>query len=265
MFRKYGFFGAILIIFTQLNFFFKIEPFASFYFPLIWSGYILVVDALIFHLRKKSLIMNKPKEFVFILFASIPLWYVFEFFNIFLQNWEYNTEFTSTILIISATLILPALLETYQLIMTLRLFDNIKLKKSHKISKNFLYGMFGLGIISFLLPIFSPRYTFPLAWLSFFLLLDPINYINKQPSIIAHLKDRKLAVPLSLLLAGIIIGFLWEFWNYWAVPKWTYDIPFLNFFKIFEMPILGYLGYFPFSFELYAMYYFIKSLFVTIE
>ena len=125
--------------------------------------------------------------------------------------------------------------------------------------------MMALGIICFVLPIFFPKFAFPLIWLSFFFFLDPINYLNKQPSIIKHLKDKKLAIPLSLLLAGIILGFFWEFWNYWAIPKWSYDIPFVGFFKIFEMPILGYLGYFPFAFELYAMYWFVRSLFIKKE
>ena len=118
-----------------------------------------------------------------------------------------------------------------------------------------------LGILCFFLPIYFPKFAFPLIWLSFFFILDPINYLNKQPSILGHLKDRKLAIPLSLLLTGIILGFLWEFWNYYAVIKWVYDIPLVGFFKIFEMPILGYLGYFPFAFELYAMYWFVRSFF----
>ncbi len=92
-------------------------------------------------------------------------------------------------------------------------------------------------------------------------MLDPVNYMHKQPSIIGHLKGRKLVIPLSLLLAGIVCGVLWEFWNYWAVNKWYYNIPFLGFFKIFEMPILGYLGYFPFALSLYAMYFFVVGLF----
>jgi hypothetical protein len=121
------------------------------------------------------------------------------------------------------------------------------------------------GVVCFIAPLILPRYTFPLVWLGFFLLLDPINYLHKQPSIIQHIKDRNLTIPLSLLLAGIILGFLWEFWNYWAIPKWTYDIPFLGFFKIFEMPLLGYVGYFPFSFELYSMYWFVRSLFIHKE
>ncbi len=125
--------------------------------------------------------------------------------------------------------------------------------------------MITIGVVSFILPLISPANFFPLIWLTFFFILDPINYLHKQPSIIKHLKDRKLVVPLSILAAGIIMGFLWEFWNFFAVTKWYYDIPFIGFFKIFEMPILGYLGYFPFALELYAMYYFVQSLFVQKE
>ena len=50
MFRKYGFIGIILIVLIEINFFLKIEPFASWYFPLIWLGYILTIDALIYDL-----------------------------------------------------------------------------------------------------------------------------------------------------------------------------------------------------------------------
>ena len=110
----------------------------------------------------------------------------------------------------------------------------------------------------FFLPIFLPKFTFPLVWLSFFLILDPINYLNNQPSIIRDIKNKNLAIILSLLFAGIILGFFWEFWNYYATIKWVYDIPFLSYFKIFEMPVLGYLGYFPFAFELYAMYWLLE-------
>ncbi len=108
-------------------------------------------------------------------------------------------------------------------------------------------------------------YFFPMVWLSFFFLLDPINYLNEQPSIISHLKDRKLKIPLSVMLGAMICGFFWEFWNFWAPHKWYYNIPLLDkvpfgTIKLFEMPILGYLGYAPFGLELYAMYHFVKWL-----
>ena len=39
------------------------------------------------------------------------------------------------------------------------------------------------------------------------------------------------------------------------MPKWFYTVPFVGFAKIFEMPLLGYGGYWPFAWELYALYH----------
>jgi hypothetical protein len=47
----------------------------------------------------------------------------------------------------------------------------------------------------------------------------------------------------AILLATLFTGFWWEMWNFWSYPKWFYTIPYVGFFKIFEMPILGYGGY----------------------
>ena len=270
MFKKYGIVGSLLIVFVQINFFLKIQPFANWYFPIVWFGYILTIDALIYKLKGNSLISNRFSQFLGMVIISSLFWWIFEFINIATNNWNYNGlegigKWSNIMGTISFSSVLPAFFETVELIRTIHIFDNRKLRKSHKITKTFLRVMVGTGILFFVLPIFLPRFTFPLVWLSLFFILDPINYLHKQPSVISHLKNRKLTIPLSLLVAGIIMGFFWEFWNYWAIPKWTYDIPFVGFFKIFEMPILGYLGYFPFAFELYAMYWFVRSLFIRKE
>lgn len=271
MFKKYGIIGIILIFLVELNFFFKIQPFANFYFPIVWLGYILILDALVYKLRGNSLISNRFLQFIGMFFLSIFIWWIFEFFNFSVNNWVYvhtseMSEYASLFMkILAYSTVLPAFFETVELIRSIHLFDKKVLHKKHKITKKFLYVMVILGITSFIVPLFIPKFSYPLIWLSFFFILDPINYLHKQPSIISHLRDKKLVIPLSLLLAGIIMGFFWEFWNYWAVRKWVYDIPFLSFFKIFEMPILGYLGYFPFAFELYAMYWFLRSLIIHKE
>lgn len=273
MFKTYGIIGMLLIVLVELNFIFKIEPFASWYFPIIWLGYILVIDAVIFKLRKNSLISNRPGQIAGMFIISALFWYLFDFANFILGNWTYSgleglgSSLLSRSLFgtISFATVLPALFETTELIRSIHLFDRKKLKKKHRITKWFLHSMIIFGIACFFLSMLLPKLAFPLIWLSFYFILDPINYLHKQPSIIEHIRDRKLAVPLSLLLAGIIIGFFWEFWNYWAVPKWTYNIPYVGFFKVFEMPILGYLGYFPFAFELYSMYWFTRSLFIHKE
>lgn len=266
MFRKYGFLGILLIALVEINFFLRIEPFASWYFPIVWFGYILTIDAMVYKLRKESLISNHFYRFLGIVIMSALFWWMFEFVNISIQNWSYMGTsglgaFKQLFGWISFSTVLPALFETVELIRSLRIFERMKLHESMKVSRTLLYTMMGLGVVCFFAPIFLPKFAFPLVWLSFFLILDPVNYLHKQPSIIRHLKDRRLAIPLSLLLAGIILGILWEFWNFWAVPKWTYDIPFVGFLKVFEMPVLGYLGYFPFAWELYAMYWFVRSLF----
>ncbi len=271
MFKWYGVLGILMILFAEVNFFLKIEPFAFYYFIIIWLGYILVVDAIVFRLRKDSLLMKRRWQLVGMFFLSAIIWWIFEFVNLRVGNWNYGIEGIAGLTgglrkTIYFSTVLPAIFETTELIRSIHLFDKIKLYKKFKITKNFLHVMIGLGVICFILPLIWPGLFFPLIWLCFFFLLDPINYLHKQPSIIQHLKDRKLVVPLSLLAAGIICGFFWEFWNYYAVTKWVYDLPwFVSWFKIFEMPILGYLGYFPFAFELYAMYWFVRSLFVKKE
>ncbi|MBI2042782.1 hypothetical protein HYT25_00125 [Candidatus Pacearchaeota archaeon] len=269
MFRKYGFVGIILIVLIEMNFFLKIQPFANWYFPIIWLGYILVVDAMVYQLRKNSILSNNPLQLIGMFILSAFFWYAFELLNLGVNNWTYiGTEGIlnkNLFTFLSFSTILPAFFETVELLRSIHLFDKQKLKRKYKITKRFLYIMFFFGIASFFLPLIFPKFAFPLIWLSFFLILDPINYLYKQPSIIGHLKDRKLAIPMSLLAAGLILGFFWEFWNFWAIPKWIYNIPYLDFFKIFEMPILGYLGYLPFSFELYSMYWFVRGLFINKE
>ena len=62
---------------------------------------------------------------------------------------------------------------------------------------------------------------------------------------------------LAALAGGLTCGFLWEFWNYWALAKWVYDLPFLGVtqhYKYFEMPLVGLLGFIPFGLECWVMW-----------
>ncbi len=51
------------------------------------------------------------------------------------------------------------------------------------------------------------------------------------------------AVLVLMSVGCLICGFLWEMWNFYSYPKWIYDIPFVDFWRIFEMPVFGYGGY----------------------
>ena len=45
------------------------------------------------------------------------------------------------------------------------------------------------------------------------------------------------------MIGTLFTGFFWEMWNFYSLPKWYYTIPYVGFWKVFEMPILGYGGY----------------------
>ncbi len=258
-----------MILFTELNFYLKVEPFASWYFPIIWFGFIFLMDAVNYKLKGHSLMMSRKEQFFKSLILSSLIWWLFEILNLKTGNWSYvsSTFYNESWWIrffifrtIAFSTVLPAVIETFELIKTFKVFNKIKLEKHHEITHAFLNNIFLLGIFMLLLSIVYPTYFYPFIWFSFFFILDPINYLNSQPSIIGYWKFGNYKTPLVLIVAGTVAGILWEFWNYYAVIKWYYHIPFVDFFKIFEMPILGYLGYGPFALELFAMYYFARSL-----
>ena len=53
----------------------------------------------------------------------------------------------------------------------------------------------------------------------------------------------------TFALAALICGFFWEMWNIHSLAKWTYAIPYLEGWHVFEMPLAGYVGYLFFGVE----------------
>jgi hypothetical protein len=88
--------------------------------------------------------------------------------------------------------------------------------------------------------------------------LDPLNYRFGGKSLLRDLEEGNPRKICLLLVAGLICGFLWEFWNFWALSKWVYTVPFFERAKGFEMPFLGFLGFPPFAVQAYVMYNFIS-------
>jgi hypothetical protein len=103
------------------------------------------------------------------------------------------------------------------------------------------------------------QWLVPLVWTGFILLLEPLNYRHGRPSWLGALTRGDASLVLALLAAGAVCGVLWEFWNYWALTRWTYAVPYLGHLKVFEMPVLGYLGFPLFALECYAMYHWLRG------
>jgi len=100
-----------------------------------------------------------------------------------------------------------------------------------------------------------PRYCFPLLWGGMVFILDPLIYErDRDASLLGQAAQGSYARLLRLMLAGLTCGVLWEFWNYWSGAKWIYTIPFFNFWKLFEMPLVGFVGFMPFALECYLFW-----------
>src|SRR5205085_209727 len=98
-------------------------------------------------------------------------------------------------------------------------------------------------------------------WTSLVFLLDPINYWLGRPSMFRDWERGWFGRTLAAFTGGLMCGFLWEFWNYWALTKWTYNLPFLGSierYKYFEMPLPGLLGFLPFGIECWIMWQMIR-------
>ncbi|GAB4369845.1 MAG: hypothetical protein Kow0042_11760 [Calditrichia bacterium] len=117
---------------------------------------------------------------------------------------------------------------------------------------------FCLGLLFLIVPLLAPASIAPYlaapVWMGMVFLLDPLNYSWKRESLWRDWSRGDLGRLLRWFLAGLIAGFLWEFWNFWAATKWIYTVPILSDVKIFEMPVLGYLGFPAFALEIFVMW-----------
>ena len=236
------------------------------FFPL-WLGYILFVDSLILLRKKSSLLKRNIKRFILLFIISAPAWWLFELLNIRTANWiyvgkEFFTDFEyAAYATLSFSTVMPAVFETAELISTFKWTDRFQKKKSFSKTSRKTKIIFTIGLICLAFILLLPDYFFYLNWLSIFLIIEPINIWMKNKSLFDFLSEGNWKPFICLITGCIICGFFWEMWNYYSYPKWVYHLQLANFFHIFEMPVLGYLGYIPFSLELFAIYNLINGIF----
>ena len=271
-FAPHGYVGIIVIVVAEGLLFGGNQLVGHWFTPIVWTGYILFVDALVYKFAERSLLMTDRLEFFIVAVVSIGVWWLFEFYNaprfwksdlelwwhyhnlepnLFLRRLGYDWAFAT---------ISPAMFATAELF-TNTLFKRQTPRATIKFSKTAQTLMAVAGLVGAFVPlVFPSEWLAPVVWLSFILLLDPVNAMRGRPSISNDLARGDWRRLWALLLSGLVCGVLWEFWNYWALTKWTYTVPFFGNAKLFEMPVLGFLGFPPFAVECWVMYIFLRSL-----
>jgi hypothetical protein len=258
----HGILGLLILLISHVLLFMNVEPVASWFYYWAWWSYILIVDSLIYTIKKNSLIMNRKGEFFLMLFWSIVIWTFFEAANLIMQNWYYSNVVPSRVIRwlcygVAYATVLPGLFETTELLESIGLFKNSSVKPI-AVTTTVQTGLVALGIASLLGVLFYPHYCFPLVWGSIIFLFEPINYRWSNKSLLKGWEKGTARKLCLLATAGFICGILWEFWNFWATTKWIYTVPFFEERKVFEMPLLGFVGFPPFAVECYVVYNFIS-------
>jgi len=267
-FRAWGWAGLAVILVAEGLLFWGDRWVAIFITPIAWTGYLLFIDAVVWSLRGESRLGKTPRHFFALAFWSVPLWLIFEAYNLRLENWAYVGLPDSVFVqcfgsVWSFATIWPAILGTADFLEALGLFRPHAARRL-KLSRSTHLGIVLVGLalvtVPVLVPLSAGRYLFGAVWVGFILLLDPLNYYARGRSLLRDLEAGSTSTLYSLLISGLICGILWEFWNYWATAKWVYVFPILQGGKLFEMPLPGYLGFPVFALECFVMYEFLRTL-----
>jgi hypothetical protein len=228
------------------------------FFPL-WLGYILAVDGLVLRRTGSSLLTRSPRGFGTLFILSVPVWWLFEIINWRTRNWEYlggellgDLEYFA-LATLSFSTVMPAVLSTAELMGTFGWIERFARGPRVPATPRACYGLLLAGCAMLGLLLVLPHTFYPFVWVSLFCLVEPINVWLGKRSILTRLRDGDWRTVTALWTGTLTCGFFWEMWNYWSYPKWIYHTPGAGFWFLFEMPILGYLGYLPFGMELYVV------------
>jgi hypothetical protein len=260
--------GALtwILAWTRFSWFAPVQPHT---FTLLWLAYILVVNARCVARTGCSPLTHRSRVLFGLFPASALFWWFFEYLNRFVGNWYYSgpdpdgwAYFWYATLPFST--VLPAVLSTQALIRSYpgfrRAFGRVRplpISESPLCAWGVLLvaagGLTGVGV--------WPDRFYPLVWVAPLLTLVGLRALRGQSHPLRELARPDWTGPASAALAALVCGLFWEMWNYYSLARWSYSIPYVQRFLIFEMPLLGYAGYLPFGLECAAVVALVEDLF----
>jgi hypothetical protein len=270
-FPWWGWLGIIVVpafwilAWNRFAFFQSLQPYT---FTPLWLGYILIINGLTCRRKGTCHLCSRSRFFLALFPASAIFWWYFEYLNRFVQNWYYlgGENISAAEYIIHASIcfstVLPAVLSTHEFLETFprltaafRDWHAVTVNSKKKIGLLFVAGtVFSLACLAVF-----PDYLFPLVWISPLLVILGVQFLARRPTIINDVQQGNWQHIVLPALAALVCGFLWEMWNWKSQVHWEYSIPFVDRFRIFAMPLLGYAGYLPFGLECIAVTSLIKE------
>ncbi len=237
-----------------------VEPLATWLYHAAWYPTITLMAALVARREGRDPLTANPIHALSLFAWSAVFWFFFELLNWRLADWYYvnvpaeRLERWIGISLAFAT-VLPAiflaarLLETWGVVRTIR-------TPNMSVTPLGLRLTSGAGIVFLARPLVWPRFFFPLVWGATTLLAEPALYRRASRwSLIADLERGDAGRIVRLLAGGATVGLLWELYNSIARSRWIYTVPGLENLKLFEMPLLGFLGFPVFALECWSVFH----------
>ena len=243
-----------ILAWTRFAWFAPLQPHT--FFPL-WLTFIVLINALYLYRSGRCMLIHQRAYFVRLFFFSAGFWWFFEYLNRFVQNWYYTgSDYPPLTYFILATLsfstVLPAVLGMRDLLRTFTWVENrFQTPRPKPVGNTAAFAWFCLAASSAGLAGIGvwPDLLFPLLWVSPLLVITSLQRLSGQLHIFAPSVHGDWRPVVSAALAALVCGFFWEMWNLYSLARWTYSVPLVHRFQIFEMPLLGYAGYLPFGLE----------------
>ena len=228
----------------------------------VWAGYILLVNALCVKRSGHSPMTDHPLAYAATFPASSLFWWFFEYLNRYVWNWYYlgisdlgAAEYTVYATVCFAS-VLPGVCAVAALLHTFPVFRDEVFGGMARVNLRrpgwvvFLAALAAIGLTGI---VFFPDYAYPFLWISPLMVFLLVQIMLKERCVLDSLAYGNWSVFIRFAIAALICGFCWETWNYYALAKWVYAVPWVHRFQIWEMPFIGFGGYLPFGIECAAV------------
>jgi hypothetical protein len=249
----------------------------------LWWGFILIMDGLVYHRNEgRSLAASATTELIAMGVMSVSGWLIFEYFNFFIRlNWYYplatliSHDKFLLYAVLGSSAFIPMAFEWYQFLCTFSgLSTRYRFGPKVVWSKNLRLTLLVVAFAGLVASAYFPNDLFFIVWLSPLIIVSiALGMLDIWTPFVSIKEKGDWSFLLVFTPTFLFQGFFVEGFNWLSVQHaadgtvsgfnpgyWTYVIPYVNQVHIFEMPLLGYLGYLPFS--IYCWIWFIAMAFL---
>src|SRR5712692_3252234 len=251
--------AALALIAAVVLLHYEIAPVPTWFYVFAWYPTLVILDQVVALLGGGSL-LARPRDLIAMLWWSAVIWFVFEAINLRLQDWYYVFLPAARLerwigITVSLATVVPAVLLPERVLDRLGVWRDLRFRCFALEPRHLeIAGWVGWGLLAAVLAF--PRYLYPLTWGAVWLIAERLLYRgDPERSLFADIARGSWGRIARLMVAGLFAGVLWESFNAMARGRWIYTVPFLEHLKIFEMPLVGFLGFPFFALEVWSLYH----------